>query len=212
MRLYLSSYGLGNNPEKLVKLVGTNARVAVIANVCDAQDVVARSERVEREIVAMKGLGFSAREIDLRDYFGRHITEKDLKEFDLLWLRGGNVFVLRAAMKLSGFDTYIKKALNDDSIIYGGFSAACCVLAPSLEGFDIVDNPKEVEIAYSMPADYRALGILPYSIEPHFKSDHPESADIDKELVYLKLHKIPFKTLRDGEVIVIDGDSEELVV
>lgn len=34
-------------------------------------------------------------------------------------------------------------------------------------------------------------------------TDHPKSANIDKEVDYCKKHKISFKTLRDGEAIII---------
>jgi dipeptidase E len=48
------------------------------------------------------------------------------------------------------------------------------------------------------------LNILDYVIVPHFESDHPESEAVVKAVAYLIKHKIPFRTLRDGEVIIID--------
>jgi dipeptidase E len=113
-------------------------------------------------------------------------------------------------MKLSGFDEYIKAALQNDRLVYAGFSAGCCVLSPSLEGFDIVDDPNVVQQVYGVPADFSGLGILRYHFEPHYKSDHPESADVDREIEYLNKHGIPYKTLHDGEAIVINGGKEEL--
>lgn len=35
MKLYLSSYRLGNSPEKLIKLFGADKKVAVISNAMD---------------------------------------------------------------------------------------------------------------------------------------------------------------------------------
>jgi dipeptidase E len=54
---------------------------------------------------------------------------------------------------------------------------------------------------------WEGLGFLDYLILPHYKSDHHESAAIDKEVEYCARHGIPFRTLRDGEVIIIDEDS-----
>jgi dipeptidase E len=51
--------------------------------------------------------------------------------------------------------------------------------------------------------------ILDYAIAPHYKSDHPESADIDKCVAYFKENNIRYKTLRDGEAIIINGENEE---
>ena len=51
---------------------------------------------------------------------------------------------------------------------------------------------------------WEGLGILNYSIVPHYKSDHLESEDVDKVVKYMKKEGMAFKTLRDGEVIIID--------
>jgi len=43
-----------------------------------------------------------------------------------------------------------------------------------------------------------------YALVPHYKSDHKESNDIDRTITYMIDNKIPFKALRDGEVIIIE--------
>jgi dipeptidase E len=47
------------------------------------------------------------------------------------------------------------------------------------------------------------LGFVDYSIAPHYRSNHPESAMVEEEVKYLIENKMPYKTLRDGEVIII---------
>jgi dipeptidase E len=39
---------------------------------------------------------------------------------------------------------------------------------------------------------------------PHYQSDHPESAAIERELQYCTANGISFRTLRDGEVVVLE--------
>ena len=39
---------------------------------------------------------------------------------------------------------------------------------------------------------------------PHWDSDHPESADVGKAISYCKENGIPYKAIRDGEVIIIE--------
>lgn len=51
---------------------------------------------------------------------------------------------------------------------------------------------------------WEGLGLIDYAFLPHYDSDHPESADIDKEVAYCTENQIPFKTVRDGEVILIE--------
>lgn len=48
------------------------------------------------------------------------------------------------------------------------------------------------------------MNILDYALVPHYKSEHPESEDVDKIIAYMIDSKIPFKALRDGEVIIIE--------
>ncbi|MEK9181876.1 MAG: hypothetical protein AAB786_02535 [Patescibacteria group bacterium] len=39
---------------------------------------------------------------------------------------------------------------------------------------------------------------------PHFDSDHPESEAINKEIEFCQQNNIPYKAIRDGEVIIIE--------
>lgn len=212
MRLYLSSYGLGNKPEEMIPLIGDNKRTAIIMNAQDNCLPEARAERLQREIENLTSLGLQPEELDLRNYFGRTEELKAaIAEFGYFWVRGGNVFLLRRAYKQSGFDKLLVELLQNDKVTYGGFSAGICVLAPSLKGIELVDPKDDVSEGYDKAVIWDGLGILEYAIAPHYKSDHPESADIDKCVHYFKENGIPHKTLRDGEAIVINGDEEKIV-
>jgi dipeptidase E len=215
MRLYLSSFRLGNQPERLVDLVRDNKNALVILNACDMLMEHERQIRVEQEIAALQGLGFGAEELDLREYFNNEPMRGQLSALlatrGLVWVRGGNSFVLRRAMKASGFDETISDFLERDAIVYGGFSAAIAVLTPSLHGIELVDDPNIAPPGYDADIVWACLGLLPYAVAPHYKSDHPESADIDKTVQYYIDHHMLFKALRDGETIVVDGEQEELL-
>jgi hypothetical protein len=70
VRLYLSSFRLGDHPEYLRALVGDGSRrTVVIANAMDDAPEEIRHAGVERELAALGELGFDAAELDLRDYF-----------------------------------------------------------------------------------------------------------------------------------------------
>ena len=51
MRMYLSSFRIGNCPERLVMMAGANARVGVIANSLEQMRDDARRSRPMRESV-----------------------------------------------------------------------------------------------------------------------------------------------------------------
>lgn len=212
MRLYLSSYKLGNYPNELVKLTGEKAKIAIIGNAGDHfGNIKERKESIQRQATSLSNIGLIPQEIDLRKYFGKEKElESKLNKFGAVWIKGGNTFVLRRAMKLSGFDKIIKKMLKKDEIVYSGFSAGWCILSSSLRGLEIVDDPTIVPVGYPKKVEWKGLGLINYSACPHYKSDHPESADVDKEVKFYKQNKIPYKVLRDGEVIVVNGNKEKI--
>src|SRR5919204_1876866 len=71
MRLYLSSFRMGDHPERLVSLLGRARSAAVIANAIDYVPAEERAEGLRRELDELAELGIEAEELDLRDYFDR---------------------------------------------------------------------------------------------------------------------------------------------
>lgn len=155
---------------------------------------------MKEDVQDLRGLGFEVELLDLKEYFGtKHALSEKMKDFDMLWLSGGNVFVLRQAMHLSGLDVLMQESVKRSDLIYGGYSAAGCVLSPSLETYQIVDDPDD--FPYDMKETiWEGLGLIDLVLLPHHNSNHPESADIAKELEYCVDNNLPYKTLRDGEV------------
>lgn len=213
MRLYLSSYKLGNYPKELIKLTGEKAKIAIIGNAGDGYgNIKERKESIGRQLFSLSNIGLIPKEIDLRKYFGKNkeLATK-LKEFDAVWVKGGNTFILRRAMNLSGFDKIIKKMLRKDEIVYAGFSAGWCILASSLHGLETVDDPNKIPKGYPKKIEWKGLDLINYRACPHYKSNHPESADVDKEVNFYKQNKIPYKVLRDGEVIIVNGNKKKIL-
>lgn len=206
MKLYLSSFKIGDDPTKLKNLLLENKKAVYISN---AFDRYKNSENVQKHRTEdqkqLQEIGIVVEPLDLREYFGKKDQLKEmLKGVGLIWVSGGNVYDLRIAMKLSGFDEALKSLLDED-IVYGGYSAAVCVLSPTLKGYHIVDsiegNPYEQAIIWD------GLGLIDWQFAPHFNSDHSESDDINKEIAYYQEHGMKYKALRDGEVIIIDSLS-----
>jgi dipeptidase E len=213
MRLYLSSERLGERAGALLAMVG-GSRVAVIANGYDACTRLARNVyRAEAydPIAEFQSLGLVAEELDLRAYFGdpRSLQQR-LGAFDLVWVMGGNSFVLRRAMKQSGFDTVIRELLEADAIAYGGYAAGAVVAGPSLRGLELMDDPWELPDGYDEPLIWHGLGLTPFAIVPHFRSRHPEAASAEKVVSYMRARRTRFRAISDGEVIVRVGNLERL--
>lgn len=214
MRLYLSSFRVGAAGDALVAMVDQPARAAVVANAMDAAPPEVRREAVELELAALRDLGLDAMELDLRNYVddGPRLAA-DLTGFQLLWVRGGNVFVLRSAMARSHADDIVRDVLARDALVYGGYSAGPCALGPSLRGLEEVDDPTAVTVAYGDGAEvvWDGIGVLDRAFVPHVASpEHPESAACDRLAAGLRAQGIAHWALRDGQVLVVDGGEVAL--
>ncbi len=203
MKFYLSSYKIGRKFVKLIELA-RGKKIGFIPNSIDHVELEARNVSNQKNLKDLSDLGIDVEMLDLQDYFGKKDElKKKIDSLGGVWIRGGNTFILRQAMKFSGFDEIIKNVERDD-FLYGGYSAGICILAPSLNALQQVDKPDIMPYKELKDIIWEGLGILDYIILPHYKSDHPESADIDKEVEYCEKNNIPFKTLKDGEVIIIE--------
>ena len=184
-----------------------NKRIAYIPNALDfTSGIKNRKQRLETQMQELRDLGVEVELLDLREYFGKQQKlDNYLKSIGGVFINGGNTFILRQAMRISGFDKIITKLKNQNAdFLYAGYSAGICILAPDMKSLQIVDNPDDKPYKKLQETIWEGLNFLEYMILPHYDSDHPESEDIDKEVEYCKQNNIPFKTLRDGEVIIIE--------
>ena len=211
MKLYLSSYDPYGISTALPELVGENKRTAMIANANDDCADDDRSAMVARELADLTALGLEPFEIDLRDHVGDVPSLRQaIGESGLVWARGGNAFLLRRSMRMSGFDQIVHSLVRS-GVVYGGYSAGAVVASSTMRGMELVDDAHDIVPPYSADVVWDGLGLVPYSVAPHFRSDHPQTREIDDAVIYWQLHGLPFRTLRDGESLVIDGDSERIV-
>ncbi|SEM43354.1 dipeptidase E [Loktanella fryxellensis] len=214
MRLFLSSHRLGRHEDRLLQLVGARRNALVVGN---AQDHIPAAARALYQATAydpvaeLTRLGLPAGWLDLRDYIGAPIRLYDvLRTCGLVWVPGGNAFVLRRAMRASGFDAVIHGLLEQDALVYGGSSAGAIVAAPTLRGLDLMDDPAPGTWG-DEPVSYAGLGLFPRSVVPHVQSAHRDSPGADRAADWLTEQGLPFVGLQDGQAILVDGDRTVLL-
>ncbi len=207
MKLYLSSFRLGDHPERMVAMLPPAARVAVVCNSIDTEDPGVRREKVADEITWLTDLGLRPEELDLRSWSGDDLRAR-LSSYDGLWVRGGNVFVLRAALARSGADKILPDLIRSEQLVYAGYSAGPCVLAPSLRGLELVDDADAVDGELI----WDGLGVIDHAIVPHLDSPgHPETELVANVAELYDRTGVPYLPMRDGQALLIDGDHRELV-
>jgi dipeptidase E len=211
VRLYLSSFKLGKRPDRLVALIGSGKAVAVIMNALD-NFPADRAKWFAGQVDALAGLGLAATELDLRHYLDRpDALASALERVGAVWINGGNAFLLRSAMRRSGFDEAIHTLLAADSIVYAGFSAAVCCAGPTLRGVELLDDPGAVGETYGTEIVWDGLTLIDRNIIVHHKSAHRDSPGADRQVQYCRDHDIACTPISDGEAFVVDGETTEIV-
>jgi dipeptidase E len=206
MKFYLSSFKIGNDPNQLKSLLPENPKAVNISNGLDFAKPESQKKHQDWDLRELNEIGISAEQLDLRKYFGKQAELRSkLQGVDLIYVSGGNVYDLRIAMRLSGFDEILKEFVGANKV-YGGYSAAVCVLSPTLKGYHVVDNP-DLKTYGDHETIWEGIGLIDWQFAPHFDSDHSESDDINKEIAYYEDHDMKYKALRDGEVIILDEDG-----
>lgn len=206
MRLYLSSYQLGDHPDAFTDLVRGKKSGWVIMNAFDGAAPEVRRRETERQIDNLAGIGLTAHELDLRAYDAGSLSMQFGRP-DFVWARGGNVFTLRAALARSGADALIVDRLRSDALVYAGFSAGGCVLAPSLLGLEKCDSTDDALSLYGA-VEFAGLNILDRPFVPHLGSSaHPEREILTQVAAAYAHEGQEYWALRDGQALVVDGSS-----
>jgi|SRR5579862_4733217 len=212
MRLFLSSYRAGKYDHRLREFLGSVDKVAVITNAKDYKTLESRKIRVEENFEYWRSIGLEPIEIDLRPYFHTPGAEKLLAKHNFIWLAGGNVFLLRRALRYTGLDKFLGDSVRRNEIILGGESAGAIIMGPTLKYSDTEedeDSPNYVPDGYEKEVSWDGLGFINYVPVPHYKT--LDYIGIDQYVKNLKNDKIPLQTMTDDQAIIINGDKEEFL-
>lgn len=93
-------------------MIPNNKKITLISNALDYSSDLKRKKSEIKKINDLKKMGFKPEILDLKKYFNNKLLKNKLDEFGAVFFTGENFFVLRKAMKLSGFDKIIKKILK----------------------------------------------------------------------------------------------------
>ena len=133
----------------------------------------------------LETLGFNVELLDLRNYFGKSNELVNLLErIHTFYVAGGNTFVLRKAMRLSGFDELLKQYANNDNYLYSGYSAGAYLLSKDMHGVAVMDEIDADLYESGLPPIDEGIGFIDETIIPHFQSDHKETEAASRAVEY----------------------------
>lgn len=208
MKLYLSSEGFGNHLDRLKDMVGSDKRVLFVENAKDEMPPQDRADHVHKKKAEFEAAGFEFFELDLRQYFRSPDTLRPIvAAASFMFVSGGNTFVLRRAFAYSGLDSILSNELKASSMVYAGSSAGSILMTKTLHGTEHGDDPYVVPDGYNEEIIWDGIGLVYPQLIPHYQSDwFGGQADAMKD--YFSAEGMPYETLKDGEVYIVDGEYE----
>ncbi len=145
--------------------------------------------------------------LDLRSVHAADEPAALVAEADGIFIGGGNTFRLVKALHELGLVAAIRRRVGAGAP-YMGTSAGSNVACPTLcttNDMPIVEPPS-----------FDALGLVPFQINPHYIDTDPDSTHMgetrdERLLQYLEDNDRVVVALREGAMLVVDGDEMRLV-
>ncbi|HLN19170.1 MAG TPA: Type 1 glutamine amidotransferase-like domain-containing protein, partial [Patescibacteria group bacterium] len=110
-------------------------------------------------------IGFEIKDIYLENESADSLY-KELSEFDIIFVSGGNTFYLLDQIRKSGFDKIIEKLL-DEGKLYVGISAGSYIACPTIE----VATWKNDDSNVVKIKDLTGLNLVPFLLKAHYEPD-----------------------------------------
>jgi len=201
MKLFLTSAGLVNKKlsDFFVSILTKDLRDhSVLMNACDqTPDDSRHTEEARQEL---NNLGISdIVPFDLKD----KIFNNYQREFDIIYVCGGNTFTILDRMKKTGVFDFVKNAVKNNETIYVGVSAGSIIAGQSIEiaGWGSEGDKNEIGLT-----DFSGLGFTDVAIFPHFYKELKEEVDS-----FRKKAKYPVVEIADYQAVYVNEKGYEIV-
>lgn len=127
------------------------------------------------------------------------IKYEEIKDYDAMYVCGGNTFYLLKKVRESGFDKAITEFVKKDKL-YFGVSAGSIIVCSNIEIASPCDE-NDVNLK-----DLKGLNLVDVIVSPHYCEK--ERQDVEK---FKKKSKIPVITLTDSQALLVIDDNKEII-
>jgi dipeptidase E len=172
-----------------------------IAWIINASKSVPNTDYFERHRKFFKDHDYSIQKVDI-DGKNKDELKTLLKDFEAVFVEGGNSFYLLKSIRESGFDEVVKE-LMPAGLIYIGASAGSYVACPTIE---MALWKHQDKYNHHGITDYTAMNLVPFLMTAHYK---PELKEILKDKIDGVTY--PVKVLDDEQAILVIDEKIELI-
>lgn len=183
MKLYLSSEGIPDIEafSRFVEKQPKDMKLGLIFHAKDYKPEAERQEKLKEAIAHFENFGIT---VDVIDLFAQPTLEQ-LLAYNVLWMNGGNTLYLRWAIAESKSEELLRNVFNQ-GVIYAGDSAGAVIAGPTIDKYEIADDPTVAPYKTSTGLNYFNMGLIPHwgseeyaavlgAIEESFKKDGYET-------------------------------------
>lgn len=197
-----NSYQVTKSWTKEFGIKPTQLKVAFIDTAADIYNK-AEADWLIADRDALTDQGFTVTDYSLVNKTKENLI-KDLQEFDVFFVSGGNTFYLLEHSNKSGFTELIKENYFQDKI-YVGSSAGSVLLSNNIETIKFLDDPNKASLD-----NYQAIGILNFTIFPHWGSEYFKER-YKKVTDFAYENNFPGMLLSDNQYLLVSDQQLKLV-
>ncbi|MDD5145241.1 MAG: Type 1 glutamine amidotransferase-like domain-containing protein [Candidatus Pacebacteria bacterium] len=203
MKLFLTSAGLPpETTEEFLKLLVKKPEETKVCFIATASHPEENKWYVEKDKERLLELGFKITELDLKEENENSLTDK-LKDFDVIFVEGGNTFYLLKYVRESGFDKALKLFLERGGI-YLGVSAGTIITGPNIDtAWWKYGEPSKNKVGIR---DLTGLNLVPFLTAVHINE-----ANVAIIRSYAGKSSYKVVALTDNQAILVQNGEYKLV-
>jgi dipeptidase E len=151
---------------------------------------------------ALKLLGFKLKTVNLIDKSYRQL-ERELRDYDALFVSGGNTYYLLEQAQKSGFIEIVKERVRS-GLVYIGSSAGSVLASPSIEHIEDLDDRSKAHLE-----SFESLSLINHRILPH--AGEPKYESKFSDIMHRWHHdEHPMLPLRNDQVVIVSGRKHKV--
>lgn len=200
MKLLLTSAGfenqkIGKRFVELTKKQASKIRVIFVPTASRTREELKYVQEARKELLQVGIRSENIKTLNL----DHPISYKEVENFEVIYVCGGNTFFLLAKVRETGFDRVIQRFLKEGKV-YVGVSAGSIITCPTIE---IALPYDENDVGLT---DFRGLHFVDVIITPHFTKK-------DEEIIqkYRKQTNYPVIPLTDKQAYLVIDDRAEVI-
>jgi dipeptidase E len=132
--------------------------------------------------------------------------EEDLKDFDYIYISGGDTFYLLEKSRETNFITVIRDLILNKGKTYIGTSAGSIIAGEKCPDY-LLD-----EKVHDITANKDGYALVNFTILPHWGSDHFREKYLDKRLsIAYRADQVPLLLLTDTQYVHVVDESMQII-